>query len=237
MKIIILILISFSVSASNWVPISKIQDKSPAGYQMENDCRKTGEQCLDVGDEPEIVKLGLFSLEDVMGNDGDKPIWGSRSLISPCSGEEDCKAKALAKSCIDGREPYYNAEYSEVWCNKITGYQQKVVGKSISIKQAELAAYKAQLQAQAQAETLINMGAKADQDCKRVLHLIGGLNLLPGRTQDQIDTMSASLEPIKQALQDGRPGKAKSMIMAIEPDGKLVTQQMKDLALSQLKDW
>ncbi len=237
MKHLIIFLISFSAMASNWMPLSQIQSQGTQGYQLESDCRRYGEQCLDVGDEPGVVKLGFYNLNDVMGDDTTKPIWGVRSLIEACSGDHDCRAKALAKVCVDGREPYYNAEYSEVWCNKITGYEQKVVGKSFSVKTQELAAHKSQLQAIAQSEALIAMGSRADADCKRVLHLIGGLNLQPGRTQEQIDTMSTSLEPIKQALQDGRPGKAKALITAIEPDGVVVTAQMKALVLSILKDW
>lgn len=223
MKILILVsLVSFSVMASNWVPISKIQSHSSQAFQIESDCKsRSQEECLDVGDEPEIVSLGFVT--EV------KDSYSAQSEIEICDGQEDCQAKLEQKSCEDG-QAFIDAEYSKIYCSKYLG---KILVKDL----AGFAQYKALKAARAQTETLIAMGAKARGDCQRVLDLIGGFNLLPGRTTEQAGEMVASFATAKAALQDGRPGAAKTAIQAIPVDGVLVTQPMKDLALEQLKDW
>lgn len=236
-KFLILFLFSLSAFASNWMTLSTIESKGVAGYSLRSDCEKYGEQCLDVGAEPEAIKLGFFSLADVMEDDHEKPIWGTRSMVEPCSDELDCQMRMSALNCVDGRSAYYSLDPMEVWCNKITGYEQKISGKkSLSINASQMASYKGQLQAKAQTEALIANGKKAREACDRVLDLIGGFNLLPGRTSGQTDTMTSTFAEAKGYLQDGRPGKARHAIQNIPVDGVLVTQPMKDLALSFLQD-
>ena len=213
------LLVTTSALASNWVPVSKIQEKASVGYQLESSClASSGEQCLDVGDEPDAVKF--ISLVDD---------WSGKYEVVVCVGEEECQQMLSTKICPLS-QAFIDQDFTHVYCSSL-------LGKKMVLDSAGFASYKAQLQAQEQVGQLIAMGAKAEADCKKVLHLVGGLNLQPGRTADQIDQMSAALEPIKQALQDGRPSKAKALITAMEPDGVLVTAQMKALVLSILKDW
>lgn len=57
-------LISFSAMASNWMPVSKIQSQSVQAYQLESECLKTGEQCIDVGDDPRVVAFTQVEIVD-----------------------------------------------------------------------------------------------------------------------------------------------------------------------------
>ena len=221
MKFSILLLLSLSAYGSNWVPISKIQSQSPQAYQLESECLKTGEQCLDIGDEPQALSLGFVSLEDNY----------LKSDAQDCADESDCDTKFVALACSQNDwTKIKNLELLQVYCVKLAG---KKLVKDVS----GFNAHKASEQSKAQINQIIANGAKADADCKRVLHLIGGFNLLPGRTSAQAGEMAATFADAKAKLQDGRPGAAKAAIQAIPVDGVLVTQSMKDLALDILKDW
>lgn len=201
--------------------MSKIESKSIQGYQLESDCLKSGEECFDVGDEPQAISLGFVSVEDNY----------LKADTEDCSDEADCTAKFVALVCSqDDWQKINNIELLQVYCVKLAG---KKLVKDVS----GFNAYKATQTAKAQINQIIANGAKADADCKRVLHLIGGFNLLPGRSSEQASEMVASFAQAKAFLQDGRPGAAKVAIQAIPVDGVLVTQSMKDLALDILKDW
>lgn len=215
------LLMSTCASASNWMTESQISAQSVAGYQTQQQCESSG-PCFDVGNRPELVALGFVSVDEQCSE---------ATNITPCDGEEACAAAQVGLCEAPARSFYRGTEggLGEAYCSTCV--------KSLVTNQAAVQAYDQALAAKAQADALIAAGAKADADCKRVLHLIGGLNLQPSRTQEQINSMVASLGPVVQALSLGRPGVAKSLILAIQPDGVVVTQQMKDLALDQLKDW
>lgn len=208
--------------SANWMPVSKIAAQSPQAYQLEGECLKYGEACIDVGARPELVAKGFASVQDQCS---------AATNVTPCDGEESCAA-AQVGLCQPPAQPYYRATeggQGEAYCSICT--------KILTVNQGAVDAHDQTIATSAQADALIAAGAKADHDCKRVLHLIGGFNLQPGRTQDQINSMVGAFGPIVQALSLGRPGVAKALIQAIEPDGTVVTQQMKELALEQLKDW
>lgn len=212
--------ITFSVMASNWMTVSEIQKKGVQGYSLEADCERSGEQCLDVGEEPTIVSAGFVSLEDG---------WGPEVDPESCEGQEACQSLNETKDC-GLLHKFIDANFSRVYC---IGIQGKKLQKDLP----GLASYKAVLQAKAQTEALIANGKKARETCQRVLDLIGGFNLLPGRTSEQAGQMTASFSEAKQLLQDGRPTAAKTAIQAIPVDGVLVSQAMKDLAIAQLEGY
>jgi hypothetical protein len=214
---------SLSCAASNWMPESQVKAGTKAAYQTEQSCRASGEPCFDVGARPELVTEGFVSVVESCT---------APANITPCDGEQSCAAAQDGLCKEIGGTPFYRETeggMGEAYCSTCT--------KSVVLDQAAVQAYDAAKAAKAQSEALIAAGAKADADCKRVLHLIGGFNLQPSRTQEQINGMVSTFGPIVQALTLGRPGVAKAMIQAITPDGTVVTQAMKDLALEQLKDW
>jgi len=83
----------------------------------------------------------------------------------------------------------------------------------------------------------IEKGRKARLTCENVMDLISGFNLDRELTIEQITTLQQTFANIESALKSGRPTFAKQMITALEPDGELVTQEMKDEALSLLSEY
>lgn len=71
------------------------------------------------------------------------------------------------------------------------------------------------------------------EKCDKVRDFIGGLNS-GNLTIEQIDQMEIAFAPIQMALINLRPDKARAMILAVVPDGIMVTQEMKDTILGIL---
>lgn len=157
---------------------------------------------------------------------------------SACSDEADCQTKLAALVCDSGFTAAYRLDNPQVYCYKITGYEQVNTGKEVLANNpTKLAQYQSAEAAKAQLAAIEAAGVKAKADCDRVLNLIRGFNLLPGRTVEQTTQMQTVFADIQKALQDGRPGVAKALIQAAQPDGTIVTEAMKAAALEILKDW
>jgi hypothetical protein len=217
-------LLLFLVSLNSWagfVAGSKANLCSRVDYTSISDCQIVeGETCYKVPND--LGECGVFKLKDTYG--------GPRKSVDECSGQANCEAMLIQKQCLSSQHAFIDKDYSFVYCMDITGKELVIDTVVKAQKDAEKAA-------KAQVEALIANGAKARGDCQRVLDLIGGFNLLPGRSTEQAGEMATTFAEAKQLLQDGRPGAAKAAIIAIPVDGVLVTQTMKDLALEQLKDW
>lgn len=96
----------------------------------------------------------------------------------------------------------------------------------------------AEVEAEDRRNSLIAQGEKTAKACKDAFNLISGYNQYRTLTSAQKDQMTATFAPIVQALKiHERPSLAKSMIVAIEPDGVLVTEQMKADMLEVLKEF
>lgn len=222
MKSIILFLSIISINSwAGYVAGSKINQCSRNDYFSDSDCIKIeNEACYKVPNDS--GECGIFKLVDMYG--------GPRKSVDECSGQSDCQEKLLEKSCLSSQGAFIDQDYTTVYCID-------KVSKEIVIDQALKSQKDALKSASDQVEGLISNGKKAREACQRVLDLIGGFNLLPGRSSEQATEMVASFAQAKAYLQDGRPGAAKAAIQAIPVDGVLVTQAMKDLALDILKDW
>lgn len=231
--ILITLLISFSALASNWMPISKIESKSSQAYQLELDCLKTGEQCIDVGSEPYAISLGFGILTPILEDDFENPIWGSRSMIVKCADETDCIAIHETRECVDGRTSFYSVDDLEVWCNKIVGYQQKDFGKkSFSIDTAAFNSYKATQSAIAQGSAIRNQIKSLRECLAGVIDLLVLRNASKNLTTEQVDQMVQTYQPIMALLQAVSGVTAKEKIQAVSADGVLVTENDK-IALTQ----
>lgn len=220
MKFLFLFLISINAWAG-FVAGSKINECSKIDYSSASACQEAeSEACYKVPNDS--GECGIFKLKNIHS--------GPMVAEESCSGQQECQDLLASKVCSVNHDAFISEDYSSVYCIEI-------VGKEMVIDQPVKAQKDAEKAAAAQIEAIIASGAKADADCKRVLHLIGGFNLLPGRSSEQAGEMIQTFAAAKAHLQDGRPGAAKAAIQAIPVDGVLVTQQMKDLALEQLKDW
>lgn len=99
-----------------------------------------------------------------------------------------------------------------------------------SVVQAELSAKQA-------LDAKIAAGAAARQACQNVLDFIAGANLERELTMEQITQMQQTFDLAERALRAGRPSLAKGAIQMIEPDGVLVTAEMKAAALELLANY
>jgi len=216
MKYLFLILITTQTMASNWMPISKIQALSSEAHQLEESCAKSGEQCLDVGDEPQIVKLGFVSLEDNF----------TKTEVEVCLDEVDCQAKHEAKVCLDGVS-IKNLDLLEVYCSR---FSHKSLVKNLTAFNA----YKA-TQAQAQALSAGLAQATAAMDCgKRVQALLLVRNSPKGLTKPQVKALVLAYKDIKNLLDTGSLASAKEEIEAITADGVIITSGDKAALIAQI---
>lgn len=83
----------------------------------------------------------------------------------------------------------------------------------------------------------IARGHKARQVCEACLDLIAGINLERSLTGEQISQMQNSFGQIQMALLTSRPSAAKAAITALQPDGVLITEEMKESVLELLVEY
>lgn len=83
----------------------------------------------------------------------------------------------------------------------------------------------------------LQAGKKARETCLKCLDIIAGYNLEQELTAEQITEMQTTFAPIQTALMTARPSTAKALITALTPDEILVTQELKDLVLSELAEY
>lgn len=213
-------LVSFSALASNWMPVSKVDLGYTQAFQLQKDCEnRSSEKCVDVGNNPALVSEGVITVSQT---------WSAKTQVAACSGQASCEEQLASLYCSVG-QPFISEDYTETYCSELL--------ISLNTDETKLSQIQAAEAAKAQLAALESAGLKAKSDCDRVLNLIRGFNLLPGRTVEQTTQMQTVFADIQKALQDGRPGVAKALIQAAQPDGTIVTEAMKTAALNILKDW
>jgi hypothetical protein len=240
MKLLFLLLVFMAptlakASCNNEIPLSFAQEIIAA----QDYTQLTPKQCKDFPQEECLCfqGLNLAAIEIVDEIIDGAPIYTVNSQVG-CTDELDCLAKQQALVCDEGFTSAYRLDTPQAYCYRLDGYEPFSTGKKkLQHNSTKLAQVQAKLSAEATLLAVEKAGIKAKADCDRVLNLIRGFNLQPGRTSEQTDAMSSAFSEIKNALADGRPGKAKALIQAATPDGVVVTQGMKDAALSLLKDW
>lgn len=202
----LLCLLSFTAFASNWVPVSKIESQSAQAYQLQSECQKSGEQCLDVGDEPEVVSKGFASIEDD---------WSAKTQVESCEGQEACQSALEALVCEVG-QAFIKGDFTEVYCSAN-------LGKKLVVNSAGFASYKAQETAKAQYAAALAQAKKLRECGTQVLDLVLVRNAGKTLNTTQVKAMVGIYAPIKGLLETGSLNSAKEEVQAIEPDGTLVT--------------
>jgi hypothetical protein len=237
MKLLFLSLFfSITSMASNWMPVSKIQPGATQAYQLESDCMKSGEQCLDVGDEPGLVKEGFASLTDVMGDDVENPIWAAESEVESCSGQEECYSMRASKVCSGepGMQIFVDEIYTKVYCTKVVGYQQKAVAKALVKDLVGWSAHKAAKASAAALEAGISQAQALRQCGERVMALMLVRNQPKGLSTAQVKQLVAAYASIKGLLESGSLVSAKEEIQAVSADGVLVTEGDKSALVAEI---
>lgn len=95
----------------------------------------------------------------------------------------------------------------------------------------------AEIQASRGLYSKVELGKAARLTCESVLDLIAGYNIDRQLTSEQITIMQTTFGTIQSCLQASRPSTAKTLINLINPDGVLVTQEMKDQCLALLQGY
>jgi hypothetical protein len=212
--LIIILLVSLSSLASTWMPVSVIQSKGSTSYALEADClTSSGEQCLDLGQDPEMVKLGFATVE----ND-----WGPESEVETCDDEISCQASLQEKVCPGSLQKFIDANYTKVYCIELIG---KKLIKDISGWQSHLSQQSALNGAIRKATFLRECGG-------RVMSLMLVRNQPKQLTTVQVKDLVATYASIKGLLESGSLVSAKEEIQAVAADGVLVTEADKE-ALSK----
>jgi hypothetical protein len=166
-----------------------------------------------------------------MVDDYTKPVWGTRSMIEICTGEDDCKKKSLNKDCTDERKSLYNAEYSEVWCNRVEYYLKKESGREIvEIDEAG----KIERETSLAVEEAVTSKVVDMEKGKRIYALIQVSNRKKGLTKVQRRQLRNTLRDMRDDLFDGNICEVRSDVMKLAVDGTVITDQDKAAVISQI---
>jgi hypothetical protein len=246
-----------SFACMNQIPASEAQriiSALPSSVSDVKSCSEIpSEECLcfDKLEGWDVAEIQEFHFE----NDIDKPIMDKTNILE-CSvesipeqveGEEpvevvsnpnDCYELLAKQVCEEPSKGYISQDLSEVYCSKVTGYEQKKVYQKKLVNNAEkmqIAVDKAA--AKKAIEYKIAIGKLARNACQSVLDLISGYNIDRELSAEQVTAMQVGFSDIEKALQSNRPSSAKQLISQVTVDGVVVTQEMKDIALELLKDF
>lgn len=229
--IIFLSVLSFYVCAENYVSISKLGTNQ--AFQMKAECeRVTGGECFDLGDLPQSI----YSVSKVDVDDTSKPIWSEKTNTLVCSGKEDCFSK-LKNLCPEDFTSRVNEESTEVYCAKVTGYEQKKKD-IISLDGTKKAEYDASLIKKSQAdaeEAKIQAKLVRMESGKRIIAFINIRNESKGLTKDQISQVIATYSDVKDALETGSLTTAKYLVGLKTPDGVVMTDSDKTAILGEIE--
>ena len=128
---------------ADWVKISDFNSCEAIGYYDRHTCENIqGSECVKL---PSNYKeaCGLFQeeLQSAYVDDLEKPI-RNKTQVQACEGQEPCQVALEALTCEEeGAESFINESYTEVYCSKITGYEQKYSHK-VAVVDADKLAHK-----------------------------------------------------------------------------------------------
>ncbi|MBE9542511.1 MAG: hypothetical protein IMF01_09350 [Proteobacteria bacterium] len=139
MRFLILFLICFNISASQWIPLDSVGIEQVGQFNI----LPTKARCEKINSRScsEIIghyNYRTFSAADEMINDASKPKHEAASNITACVDADDCSLKLADQLCESNTGHYalINAESTEVYCTKVVGYDQKPSGRKIVIEDA-----------------------------------------------------------------------------------------------------
>ena len=140
--ITLLFFITFSAQA-DWVKISDFNSCEAVGYYDRHTCENThSSECIKLpSNYGEACGLFQETLQDVFVNDISRPI-RNKTQTQACEGQELCQVALEALTCEEeGAESFINESYSEAYCSKVIGYEQKYSHK-IAVVDADKLAHK-----------------------------------------------------------------------------------------------
>lgn len=233
---LVFILFSTLTMAKSYLPLSKYDGKLHTGIKVflnQSKCEKHySETCVPM---PPRYNPSYHKVDDEMIDDHSKPNWGTRSMVEACVGEDDCRDKATAKSCTGDRKPYYNAEYSEVWCNEILSYAKKASGRKIVVEdEAKKTSYQTQEATKKADQAAMAIASQALECGKKVISRMLLQNKPKNLSKAQVRNLVKTYKDIKNLLDTGSLESAREDILAVAINEPIVTQADKDALVAEL---
>jgi len=84
---------------------------------------------------------------------------------------------------------------------------------------------------------LADIGQGARGSCHQCLNIIAGYNKDKNLSLFQLTQMMANFSQIYFYLEKGFPATAKKNILAVEPDGVIITQELKEMLMYALREY
>lgn len=239
MKYTFLLLISLNVYA-NKVPLSEAiryieANGTPVAGLYE--CKdKPDEQCLDFS---HIESWETAELADEWVNDLDKPI-RNKTQVEKCKKPKDetpqCQEELLALVCEEeGAEKFASEDLEEVYCSKITGYEQIKSGNKILVNNEEKVKAKKEKEKKEKEAREADALAKKAMECgQSVQRLLLVRNASKRLATAQVKQLVKTYSDVKDLLDTGSLNSAREEILAITPDGTIVTEEDKQALIAHL---
>ena len=222
MKYLIVLMISLSSFAGNFSEVEKVKTcEVEKVYKSKFKCEsKENSACIKVPEvfNCDILKVGKRKIQDL-----ESPIWGTRSMVTSCLDEADCALKRSELVCSSERISFVNAEFTEVWCNKIIDYNMIETDEDIIvIDEEKKTLYDAKMVKKKNKEDKLKRGRSKRQNCS------DSLGLITETFSDQDEAVSDALElqfaDVLDALRKCKYKKAKRLI-----NEKVVPPEMEPL--------
>ena len=233
MKLLILLttLLFSQLTLAGWVKLADAEANSVTEYfPRKSNC--PGE-CVYA---PSTFETAYFDVVDETEDDLTKPI-NSKSQAETCDDENDCQSKLSTLVCLDPDEiaiQVLDTDPKEVYCTKVTGYEQKLTGNKVLIENAtKKATYLAEKAAEAAKNAGIELVRKAMECGNEVIALMSYRNALKNITIEQSKIVMAAYSNIIAYLRTGALETAASEISTVTPDG-FITQGDIDALLSKI---
>lgn len=231
MKHFLILIFLFSLNASaDWVKVSDFDTCGVTGYYDKHTCEN--EQASTCAKRPQGYEsdCNIFNLSDATVDDLEKPIWGTRSMVEQCADAETCQLIHANKECVDGRQSFWSEDDLEVWCNKITGHEQKFSHKIAVIDQVRFNQREADKLAYEQ-EALLEKQITLRMECgNKTIIESSKMNAKKGFTNTQVMAFSAQFADIANLLKLGATDSAKELIDATEPNALISQQELDSLS-------
>lgn len=228
MKLLILILLSSSTFAGNYIPKSKV-----------GDCTQKTVYTAPQGADDILVPVGYncntHIIVDEMIDDITKPV-NSKSETQVCADQASCEALNSTKTCIDPLEKVIMAaDFSEIYCSKFLHFAKKLSGRKIVVedatKKAAFDAAEAIKKAQADALSTRLKDMAFGKDLYASIQL---LNISRGLTKAQRRQIRADFGTMREDLYDGNICDMRVDLVALVPDGVLIRAADKTSILAKI---
>lgn len=237
MKYFLLLLFPILAFAENFVSPRIVESQAPQAYQMKSECERVEESdCVDIANNPVKVYEVFLNSED----DQSKPIYEAASNVQPCQSPEAC-FMLLPGLCAQTHMALFrpvdesNTSF-EAYCTKVSGYEKKNV-KRIQISEAKAALYESEkvLLAQKAAYAVADAAAEKAVNCgKSTQRLLLIRNAQKKLTTAQVKQMVAQYASTIDLLNTGSLVSAQEEIVAVQPDGVLVTEADKSALIAHI---